>query len=393
MKFGETFMEYLHGDREWFLDKCSHVEYKRLKKVLKSCRTCRLNDSCTNECELCDQLFFSELMREALDIAGCFSTRVRHLLHLHVAGGIERYMARLVHCFKTDQTTMIQEGRMLIEYVTMNAIAIRKILKKYDKVHSSVNGKNFKLKMRAEHIELLQSPWLIELGAFCLNFKRSGHGDSPSEFSTHFSFDVDVDVDDTPKMTLMLPDSMKLEYDLTCPICLDTLFDPYALGCGHLFCKSCVCLAASAMICDGPKAASPESKCPVCRETGVYPKALHMMELDMLLKRRCKGYWKERLTEERARVLKQTKDFWDSQTRFVAAAAFVAILELVVATFLLKITSAAACLCKRSGWKSKNPRVQTRMWTLSSKKVLTLPLFLSFSLSLPDAEYLIWVLS
>lgn len=322
MKFGETFMEYLHGDREWFLDKCSHVEYKRLKKVLKSCRTCRLNDSCTNECEckscpLCDQLFFSELMREALDIAGCFSTRVRHLLHLHVAGGIERYMARLVHCFKTDQTTMIQEGRMLIEYVTMNAIAIRKILKKYDKVHSSVNGKNFKLKMRAEHIELLQSPWLIELGAFCLNFKRPGDGNSPSEFSTHFSFDVDVDVDDTPKMTLMLPDSMKLEYDLTCPICLDTLFDPYALGCGHLFCKSCVCLAASAMICDGPKAASPESKCPVCRETGVYPKALHMMELDMLLKRRCKGYWKERLTEERARVLKQTKDFWDSQTRFV----------------------------------------------------------------------------
>lgn len=87
-------------------------------------------------------------------------------------------------------------------------------------MHSSVNGKNFKLKMRAEHIELLQSPWLIELGAFCLNFKRSGDGDFPSEFSTHFSFDVDVDVDDTPKMTLMLPDSMKLEYDLTCPICL-----------------------------------------------------------------------------------------------------------------------------------------------------------------------------
>lgn len=51
MKFGDTFMEYLHGDQEWFLDKCSHVEYKRLKKVLKSCRTCRLNNSYTNECE------------------------------------------------------------------------------------------------------------------------------------------------------------------------------------------------------------------------------------------------------------------------------------------------------------------------------------------------------
>lgn len=41
MKFGETFTEYLHGEQERFLNKCSHVEYKRLKKVLKSCRVCR----------------------------------------------------------------------------------------------------------------------------------------------------------------------------------------------------------------------------------------------------------------------------------------------------------------------------------------------------------------
>lgn len=41
MKFGEVFMEYLHGDQEGFLDKYAHVEYKRLKKVLKSCRTCQ----------------------------------------------------------------------------------------------------------------------------------------------------------------------------------------------------------------------------------------------------------------------------------------------------------------------------------------------------------------
>lgn len=41
MKFGETFTEFLHGDQERFLVKCSHVEYKRLKKVLKICRSCR----------------------------------------------------------------------------------------------------------------------------------------------------------------------------------------------------------------------------------------------------------------------------------------------------------------------------------------------------------------
>lgn len=47
MKFGETFMDYVNGNQERLTDKCSHVEYKRLKKVLKSCRACRdLRDSC-----------------------------------------------------------------------------------------------------------------------------------------------------------------------------------------------------------------------------------------------------------------------------------------------------------------------------------------------------------
>lgn len=42
-------MEYLRGDQEGFLDKCSHVEYKRLKKVLKVCRNCRaLKEDCSN---------------------------------------------------------------------------------------------------------------------------------------------------------------------------------------------------------------------------------------------------------------------------------------------------------------------------------------------------------
>ena len=87
---------------------------------------------------VCDQKFFSELTREASEIAGCFSSRVRRLLHLHVSsGGLQRYMWRLRHCFTDDQQILIQEGRMLLDYVTMNAIAIRKILKKYDKVSKS----------------------------------------------------------------------------------------------------------------------------------------------------------------------------------------------------------------------------------------------------------------
>lgn len=85
---------------------------------------------------VCDEKFFSELMKEASDIVGYFSSRVKHLLHLHVARGLQRYVLRLRQCFKNDRQALAQEGRILIEYIAMNAIAMRKILKKYDKVRN-----------------------------------------------------------------------------------------------------------------------------------------------------------------------------------------------------------------------------------------------------------------
>lgn len=85
----------------------------------------------------------------------------------------------------------------------------------YLKVHSSVNGRDFKRKMQAEHIELLQSPWLIELAAFYLNFNESD--ENSYDISTQFFCDLSTT---EPVMTLKLPDIMKLEYNLTCSICL-----------------------------------------------------------------------------------------------------------------------------------------------------------------------------
>ncbi|KAH7554204.1 hypothetical protein ACOSP7_028703 [Xanthoceras sorbifolium] len=329
MKFGETFMEYLHGEQEKFLDKCSHVEYKQLKKVLRKCRTCKsLPDSykteqqgdneeetdssklCPQSCPVCDQIFFSELMKEASGIAGCFSSRARNLQRLHVATGMQRFLLSLRRCFK-DEQAMKDEGSMLIDYITMNEIAIRKILKKYDKVHCSVNGNNFKSKMKAEHIELLRSPWLIELGAFLLNFNRLDGGEFRESSGHSCDFNASQSV-----MTLTLANSIKLEYDLTCAICLDTVYNPYALSCGHLFCKSCACSAASIMIFEGIRTASPDSKCPVCREAGVYANAIHMLELDLLLKKSLKEYWKERTVAERAEKVKQSKEYWDLQTKY-----------------------------------------------------------------------------
>ncbi|KAH9296063.1 hypothetical protein KI387_039651, partial [Taxus chinensis] len=343
MKFGEKFTEYLHGEGERFRDKYSHVEYKRLKKVLKKCRVgdvredvaetgeglyvenetviCEEMPSCgfskalclSETCPVCDKIFFYELTKEISAIVGCFSSRARRLLHLHLASGFQRYLWRIKHCFADDHLAMIQEGQNLVSYVAMNAIAVRKILKKYDKVHSSVNGRNFKSKLQAKHIELLKSPWLIELSAFQINTRDSGHGYIGEIFP-----ECSCDFTETdPVITFTLPDSVKCEFSLTCPICLETVFDPVSLGCGHIFCNSCACTGASVPTIEGVKSANRRAKCPICRQMGVYNDAVHLTELSLLVKRRCSGYWKERLHAERAQRVKQAKEHWDLQSRFI----------------------------------------------------------------------------
>lgn len=78
----------------------------------------------------------------------------------------------------------------------------------------------FKSKMRAEHIEILQSPWLIELGAFYMNFGES-NGEKSNDLFSPDNYDLSTT---EATMTLRLPDLVKLEYDLTCPICLVRYF-------------------------------------------------------------------------------------------------------------------------------------------------------------------------
>lgn len=38
-----------------------------------------------------------------------------------------------------------------------------------------------------------------------------------------------------------------------------------------------------------------------------------MTELDLLIKTRSKDYWRQRLREERNEMVKQSKEYWDSQ--------------------------------------------------------------------------------
>ncbi|GMN20560.1 hypothetical protein TIFTF001_043111 [Ficus carica] len=161
----------------------------------------------------------------------------------------------------------------LRKYAVMNSAAVTKLQRKYDKVHTSNKGKLFTSKVLSQRIGLFQSPWMIELLAFNLNSGSDDALDLSCEFSAT-----------PPTMTVLLLDSTR-EYDLTCGICLDIVYDAYGLSCGHLFCKSCACSAASILMFQGFRSASREAKCPICREAGVYANAVHMEELNRLIRK------------------------------------------------------------------------------------------------------------
>lgn len=317
MKFCKTYQEYMQNWETQF----PGVGFKNLKKILKKCRLEDIEShnshdqngasNCPHQCPVCDGTFFPSLLKEMSDVVGCFNDRAQKLLDLHLATGFKKYY---VWCKgKQNHISLIQEGQDLVTYAMINAIAVRKILKKYDKIHYSKQGQAFKSRAQSMHVEILQSPWLCELMAFHINLRDKKAKARKGAYlfegcSLKFT-------DGKPSLTCELFESVKVDLDLTCSICLDTVFDSVALTCGHIFCYMCACNAASVTIVDGLQAASPKEKCPLCREAGVYEGALHLEELNILLGRRCHEYWEERLQLERAERIKQAKEHWEFQCR------------------------------------------------------------------------------
>ncbi|XP_057782333.1 E3 ubiquitin-protein ligase NLA-like [Salvia miltiorrhiza] len=326
MKFCKKYEEYMKAQEK---KKLPRVGFKKLKKILKRCRkqphldgafladhnnhSDAASHTCPQHCSVCDGTFFPSLLEEMSAVVGFFNARAQRLLQIHLSSGLSKCVIWLKGKVKGNHTALTQEGRDLVTYAIINAIAMRKILKKYDKVHYSKQGQAFKSQAQSKHIEILQSPWLCELMAFHINLRASRPN---SRNSTALFEGCSLKLNDgKPSLYCELFDSVKLDIDLTCSICLETLFDPISLACGHMFCYLCACKAASVSVVDGLKAASRDQKCAICREDGVYEAKVRLEELHILLSRSCPEYWAERRKSEKRERVKQTKEHWESQCR------------------------------------------------------------------------------
>ena len=96
----------------------------------------------SNSLAVCDGTFFPSLVKEMSAVVGCFNKRAQKLLELHLASGFRKYFMWFQGRLQKDHAALIQEGKDLVTYALINAIAVRKILKKYDKVCLSQNKMN-----------------------------------------------------------------------------------------------------------------------------------------------------------------------------------------------------------------------------------------------------------
>eukprot|EP00252_Welwitschia_mirabilis_P004726 TRINITY_DN15020_c0_g1_i3.p1 TRINITY_DN15020_c0_g1~~TRINITY_DN15020_c0_g1_i3.p1 ORF type:complete len:155 (+),score=17.93 TRINITY_DN15020_c0_g1_i3:164-628(+) len=135
MKFGEKFDKFLRKEDEDYVDKCTYVDYQRLKRILKNCpyreetndtvgsaadcvedhKPSEMSKStaCSSQtCPVCDEIIFLELAEEISSIVGYFGYHAKRLFHLHLSSAFWRYLWRARHLFANEHEALIRKDTL-----------------------------------------------------------------------------------------------------------------------------------------------------------------------------------------------------------------------------------------------------------------------------------------
>lgn len=314
MKFGKLFEQYIEnvqGTGPGQLPDLAPVHFKELKKLLKECPA-----KCTapHGCPACDSTFYGSLMTEVAAAAESFRTHAAKFLSLRQPSVHRRVLGTLWGKAHPKPLELLGDVQVLLVYVAMTHLAVLKIVKKYRKVHGvRVAGAAPNKGLNIVHGRLLHSPLLVEVSALAANINievAQGRGLLAHEGGA--ASDAPPRGSDPARLVLMeLPGrQIHMEVDLTCPVCLDLVFDPVGLSCGHLMCLMCACNLTGVPAMYGVKHAPRSCKCPMCRQIGVFAEAITLREVHTLVQYRFPEYFVERRKVERAERVKHAREYW-----------------------------------------------------------------------------------
>ena len=132
-----------------------------------------------------------------------------------------------------------QEAKECLHWIELNSTALRKILKKWDKVNHSTKGRQTLRRYWTDsQYQMLFSPLILELRAVAGMMEGGLEG-------PHWNLHDDEHDDDEHAHTNV--DQSEGTGVLTCSICFDTLYKPVGLQCGHVFCRDCLLQSAGVL--------------------------------------------------------------------------------------------------------------------------------------------------
>eukprot|EP00210_Caulerpa_lentillifera_P007556 g7216.t1 len=187
-----------------------------------------------------------------------------------------------------------------VEYAVLNSIALRKILKKFDKCIASKSGSEFwkhLWSVQNRSVAFLHSPLLVKLKAIESIEALPNTSTSQND-------------DENDNAMVLRPQCRFITVDINCQICLDVLYKPVALSCGHVYCLSCLLEGYGlqnyvgshrALLSNIPSMAA----CFQCRQRRVFRSAELIPELDHYCRLRNPEAWNERDLAEKQELARK----------------------------------------------------------------------------------------
>jgi len=232
------------------------------------------------------QLILQSLKADMKEVTETFFALASGILqHQHPIKMFERrfFGAKSCMCFgshlaQEELLELESKSRHVLEWAQLNAVAVRKTLKKLLKKQPSMHEeiRSFECK-KFTRCAFARSPILMELNILRGIIQALGK-----------------DEDVQPLLTTESSDN------LTCPICMDKFYKPVALRCGHLFCKGCF-----------EDAQRQNDTCPLCRDPH-HDRTRDMPFLDQCARTADPTAWKQR------HDIPRSQKAFDKASKFVA---------------------------------------------------------------------------